>query len=180
MKSFVEAHKGSVEAASEGPGHGSRFTVRLPRQRPHLVSPAQKAGVIEARSQSRGAHLLIVEDDADTREILQATLEARGFRVTACESAGAALDIAARNSVDLIVSDIGMPEIDGLEMMRQVRRLPELQKLPTIAVTGYASKKDSESALAAGFDAHVSKPIDPVELLVMIDDLLKKAADKQT
>ena len=180
VKSFVEAHKGSVEAASEGPGHGSRFTVRLPRQRPHLVSPAQKAGVIEARSQSRGAHLLIVEDDADTREILQATLEARGFRVTACESAGAALDIAARNSVDLIVSDIGMPEIDGLEMMRQVRRLPELQKLPTIAVTGYASKKDSESALAAGFDAHVSKPIDPVELLVMIDDLLKKAADKQT
>ena len=77
----------------------------------------------------------------------------------------------------MIVSDIGMPDVDGLEMMRRVRGFPKLQSLPTIAVTGYASKKDSESALAAGFNAHISKPIDPAELIMMIDNLLKKAAD---
>jgi PAS domain S-box-containing protein len=177
VKSFVEAHKGSVVAESDGANRGSRFTVRLPRQRPHLVSAHRDEHPIDTHAQTTGAHLLIVEDDADTREILQATLEARGFQVTACESAAAALEEAAKNSIDLIVSDIGMPEMDGLEMMRQLRSVPGGQDLPTIAVTGYASKKDSQSALAAGYNAHVSKPVDPAELIRLIDRLLKNNSD---
>jgi signal transduction histidine kinase/CheY-like chemotaxis protein len=175
VKSLVEAHKGAVEAASEGEGQGSRFTVRLPRQGPRLEPSAKPEHSIEAKT-TTGAHLLIVEDDADTREILQATLEARGFQVSACDSAAAALALATNNSVDLIVSDIGMPEMDGCEMMRRLREMPKFQSIPTIAVTGYASKRDSENALSAGFNAHVSKPVDPKELIVLIDDLLQKAS----
>lgn len=165
VKSFVEAHHGTVEAESEGHGLGSRFTVRLPRKEPlHLAGKAP-------------AHLLIVEDDADTLELLQATLEARGFRVTTCESAAEALKVASEDSVDLIVSDIGMPEMDGFELMRRLRRLPGLQNTPAIALTGYASKKDADTALAVGFDTHVSKPVDPEELMALIDRLLKIAPD---
>src|SRR5207247_2424673 len=105
------AHKGTVEAQSAGAGLGSVFTVKLPRQRPHLV-PTNDERALESRAQPTSAHLLIVEDDEDTREVLQATLEARGFQVTACDSAAGGLETESKNSVDLIVSDLGMPEMD--------------------------------------------------------------------
>src|SRR5207245_8453937 len=100
----------------------------------------------------------------------------RGFRVTTCESAAGALEIAPEDSVDLIISDIGMPGMDGFEMMRRLRRLPDLQTVPAIALTGYASQKDAQAALAAGFNAHVSKPVDPAELMTLIDRLLLEAS----
>jgi len=174
VKSFVEAHHGSVEADSAGKGHGSRFTIMLPRTKATVADASQTPA--ETRAQAAPAHLMIIEDDADTLEMLRATLEAHGFKVTACESAAETLQLAPANSVDLIVSDIGMPEMDGFEMIKRLRELDQYKSVPAIALSGYASNKDAKSALAAGFDAHVSKPVDPAELLRLINKLVKKSS----
>jgi len=173
VKSFVEAHHGTVEANSEGRALGSRFTVRLPRQvsRPSAM-PYERDQIVKQR-QPEGAHILLVEDDPDTLEILQATFEARGFRVTTSESAAEALEIAPRDAIDLIVSDIGMPEMDGFEMIKRLREIARLREVPAIALSGYASQRDADTAIAAGFNAHVSKPVDPAELTTLIDRLLQ-------
>lgn len=117
---------------------------------------------------------MIVEDDPDTLEMLRATMEARGFRVTSCGSAAETLAAAERTRVDLIISDIGMPEMDGFHMIKQLRELAGYQSIPAIALSGYASQKDAKAALAAGFNAHVSKPVDPAELVMMVNGLLEK------
>ncbi|HYX29114.1 MAG TPA: ATP-binding protein, partial [Pyrinomonadaceae bacterium] len=172
VKSFVEAHHGTIEADSAGHGRGSRFTVTLP-----CTDAAESSASItstETIAEPAAARLMVIEDDADTLEMLRATLEMQGFRVTACDSAKESLLIAQNTSVDLIVSDIGMPEMDGLEMMRRLRELENYQSVPAIALTGYASAKDEKAALTAGFNAHVSKPVDPAELISMVKGLLEK------
>ena len=176
VKSFVEAHKGTVEAESAGVGAGSRFTVRLPRQ--SITAPrAEQVGADKAKPVARPANLLIIEDDEDTLEMLRATLEARGFQVTGFASATETLDVLPKNSVDLIISDIGMPVMDGFEMIRRLRELPDYKSVPAIALSGYASQKDAASAIAAGFNAHVSKPVDPRELIALVDQLLRNKAE---
>jgi signal transduction histidine kinase/ActR/RegA family two-component response regulator len=172
VKSFVEAHHGTIAAASAGKGKGSRFTVVLPCTAD--VAQAGSKATTEIRIEPAVAHLMIIEDDEDTLEMLRATLEMHGFRVTACESAEETLRVAPENSVDLIVSDIGMPNMDGFEMLRQLRELDHYKTVPAIALTGYATPKDEKAALIAGFDAHVSKPVDPAELLRLIKSLIKK------
>jgi CheY-like chemotaxis protein len=172
VKSFVEAHHGTVEVQSEGPGEGTRVVVRLPRFEVESEAGVELRG-IEAKPQTGPAHLLVVEDDDDTLEILRATFTAHGFDVTSCDSAAAALETAPQISADLIISDIGMPKMDGFELMRRLRKMPELRNTPAIALTGYAAQNDAEMALSAGFNAHVSKPVDPAELLALVDQLLK-------
>ena len=176
-KSFVEAHKGTVEAESEGAGRGSRFTVRLPRLERRVDATVHEQNEIETKDQWRSSHLLIIEDDTDTLELLRATFETRGFRVTTCASAAEALEVAPRDSIDLIISDIGIPEMDGFEMIKRLRELPSVQDVPAIALSGYASQKDAATALAAGFNAHVSKPVDPNELISLVGRLLQDASD---
>ena len=126
-------------------------------------------------SEGVGVRLLIIEDDTDTLELLQATLEKRGFRVTTCASGAEALAVVPKNSVDLIISDLGMPGMDGFEMIKRLRELPSFQNVPAIALSGYASQKDSEMALAAGFNAHVSKPVNPAELVNLVNRLLAES-----
>jgi signal transduction histidine kinase len=172
VKSFVEAHQGTIEAASPGQGRGSRFTITLPCTE-GFAQPASNA-VGETRVEPAVAHLMIIEDDEDTLEMLRATLEMHGYRVTACESAEETLRVAPETSVDLIVSDIGMPHMDGFEMIRQLREFDHYKTVPAIALSGYATPKDEKAALIAGFDAHVSKPVDPGELLRLIKSLVKK------
>jgi CheY-like chemotaxis protein/two-component sensor histidine kinase len=176
VKSFVEAHKGTVEVESAGLGAGSRFTVRLPRQSIQ-ASPTDQLAAAKAKPAAKAANLLIIEDDEDTLEMLRATLEAHGFRVTGFASATETLDVLPKNSVDLIISDIGMPVMDGFEMIRRLRELPEYKSVPAIALSGYASQKDAASAIAAGFNAHVSKPVDPRELIALVDQLLRDQSE---
>jgi PAS domain S-box-containing protein len=177
VKSFVESHGGTVTAESAGRGHGSRFTVRLTRQEAGEVTPVIATQTTGPLVKPAGAHILIVEDDEDTLELLQSTFKAKGFRVTTCQSAPEALEIAPQNSIDLILSDIGMPHMDGFEMMKKLRELPNMHDVPAIALSGYATSKDTKMALAAGFNAHVSKPIEPAELLRTTSRLLKKKSE---
>jgi signal transduction histidine kinase/CheY-like chemotaxis protein len=179
VKSFTEAHHGTVEAQSGGLGQGSRFTIRLPRRkRTGLTGPLEMPAT-GSLTKPEGAHILVVEDDEDTLELLQSTFSSKGYRVTTCQSAQEALQIAPANSIDLILSDIGMPQMDGFEMMKELRQLPNMSEVPAIALTGYVSQKDKRMALESGFNACISKPVEPAELMSTIARLLEKSKPLQ-
>jgi CheY-like chemotaxis protein len=117
--------------------------------------------------------VLVVEDAADTLEMLRVLLAARGYEVVACATADEALRVAAAGSFDIIVSDIGLPGTNGYEMLGRIRReLPHLARVPALAVTGYASERDAELARGAGFADHLAKPFEPAELAERIARLL--------
>jgi CheY-like chemotaxis protein len=105
--------------------------------------------------------------------MLGQALRRRGYVVTPCESAAEALRAAASTSFDIIVSDIGMPDTDGYELIRLLRQLPHLIEVPAIALSGYATRQEIDAALAAGFDAHVAKPVDPNTLAGEIEQWLR-------
>jgi PAS domain S-box-containing protein len=184
VKSFVEAHGGAVRASSAGPARGSRFTVTLPRLT--LGAPVPPAsGDVTAESapdqSTAGAgapRLLLVEDAADTLELLRVLFAGRGYRVAACASAAAALEVAARETFDIIVSDIGLPHIDGYALLARLRaEHPALSAAPAVALTGYATPQDAAAARAAGFADHVAKPVDPAVLLRAVERLLARRED---
>jgi CheY-like chemotaxis protein len=177
VKSFVEAHGGAVSAASDGEGRGSRFIVSLPLARDGAgEEPAEVAAPDDALTceDAGTCHVLLVEDARDTLDMLRVVFGARGYRTTACESAEEALRVAESARFDIIVSDIGLPRIDGYELIRRLRRLPHLSDTPAVALTGYAAPKDAESAFAAGFDAHIPKPVDPSALAEEIEQILQQ------
>ena len=179
VKSFVEAHGGSIEAESRGLGHGSHFTVRLPRLVPESLRVTQSATAqIEAASDPKRLRVLIIEDAPDTLSMLQIVFEMRGYEVTLCQTPTEALRVAASMWFDIIISDIGMPEIDGYELLARLRQMSHLSDVPAVALTGYASQADAESARRAGYDAHIAKPIEPAELASKIEQLLHGRSSK--
>jgi two-component system CheB/CheR fusion protein len=97
-----------------------------------------------------------------------------GYEATLCQTPTEALRVATSMWFDMIISDIGMPEIDGYELLARLRQIPQLRDVPAVALTGYASHADAERALAAGFDAHIAKPVDPTELATRIEELLQQ------
>lgn len=172
VKSFVEAHGGTVAASSEGEGKGSLFTIKLPREdQPQEEIKNTDAGLDNTNKKDR-TRILIVEDQPDTLEMLVANFESRGFHTLPCNSAAEALLIAEREHFDILVSDIAMPTMDGLQLIGNIRQKKGLEPIPAIALTGYASQKDADAAIAAGFDLHLSKPIDPAELASAVEKLL--------
>jgi PAS domain S-box-containing protein len=173
VKNFVEGHHGAIEVASGGADHGSTFTVRLPLHSITMPPPADDAADLKTYPDLQSARLLIVEDQEDTLEMMKAALGASGYQITSCSSAASALELARAQEFDLIISDIGMPQMDGNELMRKLRRNPRLQGTPAIAVSGYAAKKDTDAALASGFSAHLAKPIDPDRLAALVRQLLR-------
>ncbi|MDQ1557933.1 MAG: hypothetical protein QOD32_993 [Pyrinomonadaceae bacterium] len=177
VKSFVEAHGGAVVATSAGEGRGSQFTVSLPLA-PQAQPPAVavKPDAAEELCEVAGAcHVLIIEDAPDTLEMLRVTFEVRGFRTSVCATPEEALSIAASEHFDIIISDIGLPNIDGYELLKLLRdRTPRLREVPALALTGYAAQKDVDAALSAGFDAHLAKPFDPATLAATVDALLNR------
>jgi len=170
VRHLVELHGGSVAVQSEGEGEGATFSVRLPvaavtRTAEHAPAAVSTDGPV-GQSLS-GLRLLIVDDEADAREVMRFMLERGGARVRIADSAAAALDAVREERPDLLISDIGMPIEDGYVMVRRLRAMEDgaRRRLPVIALTAYASDEDSRRAHAAGFDAHLSKPVDPARLI---------------
>jgi CheY-like chemotaxis protein len=158
VKRLVELHGGSVEASSQGPDRGSRFTVRLSAIAPRAgQEPMRKGGgwAVAAR------RVLVIEDNADARAMLRHLLEAAGHEVhEAAEGRqGLAMALALRPEVALV--DLGLPGLDGYEIARQVRAADDRRSILLVAVTGYGSPEDRERSLLAGFDVHLVKPVDP-------------------
>ncbi|MGH9944538.1 MAG: ATP-binding response regulator, partial [Pyrinomonadaceae bacterium] len=203
VKSFVEAHGGAVWAESAGPGQGSRFVVQLPIADASIADcelrideegageavfssntpPVSDQSAIRNSSESAIPHVLVVEDAPDTLELLRVLFEARGYRVTASESAAEALRRATEAAAhfDIIISDIGLPHTDGLQLLAQLRREhSRLRDVPALALTGYAAQKDVEAALTAGYDAHLAKPVDPAALAELVERLLEAADRRRT
>jgi len=175
VKSFIEAHGGSVRAASEGRGRGTKFTVELPlfkTKEMEIPSPVVALASQMLKEKDASVRILIVDDAPDTLDMLRATFESRGYHATLCQSAHDALRIARTTEFDAIISDIGLPEIDGYELIKQLRAVPHLRHTPALALTGYASQHDNELALSAGYNAHLAKPVDPALLLAQIEQQL--------
>ncbi len=115
--------------------------------------------------------ILLIEDSKDILFLMKMELESLGYSVLTARDGESGLDIAAREHPNLIISDIKMPGIDGLEFIKRLRAVPELSSMPAIALTGYGSEQDVAKALAAGYNAHISKPVDPHELSELIRSL---------
>jgi CheY-like chemotaxis protein len=126
-------------------------------------------------------HALIIEDAPDTLEMLRVVFQLRGFRTSTCATAEDALRVAANERFDIIISDIGLPNTNGYELLQLLRSaVPYLRSVPALALTGYAAQKDVDAALAAGFSAHLSKPFDPATLATTVDALLKSQQSETT
>jgi PAS domain S-box-containing protein len=175
VKSFVEAHGGAVRAASAGEGLGSRFTVTLPSLGMGAAGRASGdlAPVGEDACAEETCRVLLIEDAPDTLDMLRVVFEARGYAVTPCAEAEEALRVAESARFDIIVSDIGLPRIDGYELLGRLRSVAHMRGVPAVALTGYAAPRDAEAALAAGFDAHVAKPVDPLALVEQVELLVR-------
>ena len=159
VKQLVEAHNGRIEAFSEGIGRGARFSVWLPihlQTELELNDLANKGDI----GGLAGIRILLVDDSPDILETMCELLESEGAQVTTADGGARGIDLAERMTFDVIVSDIGMPEIDGHKMMTAIREDGQNTDTPSIALTGYGTLRDVEKAKAAGFTLHLRKPID--------------------
>jgi len=182
VRHLVELHGGSIMAASAGEGRGATFTVRLPvraiQEDADDLAPMQPELSIDALAIAviDGLRLLVVDDEAETRELLMTVLHARGAEVKACASAAEALAVIDEWKPAVLICDIGMPEEDGYSFLAKVRRLTSQQRnVPAIALTAYARVEDRMRALAAGFQMHVPKPVEVTELLLVVTTLARRA-----
>ncbi len=172
VKHLVELHGGTVTAHSEGLGKGARFVVTLPLGLPvaqdsnteasAAATPEAAPSIAAERGALAGIYALLVEDDPDGCDLMQMMLRRFGAEVTAVSTAAAALESVRERRPDVLVSDIGLPDGDGFQLLKRVRE--SNQDLPAVAVTAYASRQDVAKALAAGFQAHVAKPVEPAQL----------------
>ena len=175
VKHLVEVHGGTIRADSGGNGQGATFTVLLPSSayEPRLPALSPVAGASEplvAPETLDGLRVLVVEDDPDNCAYLDQFLRAYGANVTCARNAIEALAQLAQSKPDILVSDIGMPEIDGYELIQHIRRLPPDSggAIPAIALTAYARSEDRTRAFRAGYQAHLAKPVEPAELVATI------------
>ena len=184
-KQLVELHGGSVSATSAGEGKGATFHVHLPAgsvtstqllNRTGRVRKFRLDSVFEQLPQLSDVHVLVVDDEEDARLLLQTVLEQLGARVTLASSAAEALAAMAKEVPDVLVSDIGMPTQDGYDLIREVRKLPPEAggNVPATALTAYARAEDRRQTIDAGFTMHVSKPVDPAELVAVLSSLTRK------
>jgi signal transduction histidine kinase/ActR/RegA family two-component response regulator len=167
VKALVALHGGTVGARSEGPGRGSVFTVRLP------AVPAPPAGSSPSSATSRVAtprRILVVEDNADAREMLRTQLTLAGHEVHEAADGPAGVDAAATLSPDVALVDVGLPGLDGYEVARRIRAVANGRSLVLIAITGYGQAEDRLRAEEAGFDAHLTKPLLPERLAAAMDE----------
>jgi PAS domain S-box-containing protein len=171
VRQIVELHGGSVTASSAGTHRGSAFTVRLPIASSQMTAPPPVVEVVTLK----GIHVLIVDDNADGREMLQTALRDYGAIVHVAASTQEAMDLLEHKlAPDVLISDIGMPDADGYEFIRRVRTAPSsaTRLLPAIAVTAYANPEDRIRASVAGYQAHLPKPVDAALVAASISSLV--------
>jgi signal transduction histidine kinase/ActR/RegA family two-component response regulator len=173
VRHVVEAHGGAVAAFSEGEGQGAEIVVELPASESESVPSLRATDSQQVATRLSGMRVLLVDDDGDARDFLAAALQAAGAEVLALGDARSAVDLVGRWLPDVIVSDIAMPGLDGYAFIRLVRNLaPEAGgRTPAIALTALARPKDRVRALAAGFQTHLTKPVDPSELVLTVANL---------
>ena len=182
VRHLMEMHGGSVSAWSEGPGKGASFTVRLPlaatvsRELPvDRETPVAPGGAPrgEYPPELEGLHVLLVDDEPDTRDMLRHLLEGCKARVSVATSVREALEVLGREHPDVLLSDIGMPGEDGYTLIRGVRELPPERggRTPAVALTAFARVEDRTRVLLAGFNSHVPKPVEPLELFAVMASL---------
>jgi len=176
VRHIVERHGGTVQATSEGPGHGTTFTVTLP-----IGGPLSDAPIGVARTPSpaaedslAGVRVLVVDDEPDTRELVTEILKAAGAEVFAAGSTDEALRRADEGAPDVLVSDLAMPARDGYALLRALHGRGMAGGLVTIALTAHARREDRERALGAGYDAYVTKPVEPAALAALVKELVEK------
>ncbi len=167
VRRLTEMHSGSVEAFSEGPGRGARFGVRLPLAR--LEAGAAPGGPAATRRLEQRS-ILVIEDNADTRDVLKFMLEMEGARVETADAGVSGVEAVEAFRPSVVLCDIGLPDIDGLEVARRIRERPDLAATRLIALTGYGQAEDLRRAIEAGFDAHLIKPVNLDELLELLAD----------
>jgi PAS domain S-box-containing protein len=182
VKNLVELHGGSVRVKSPGENQGSTFIVSLPishvRAEDHEERQRVRSGdPVDSIELPRldHIHVLIIDDEPDGRALIARLLEERGARVVCASSAKEGLEELERERFDILLSDIGMPDVDGFEVIREVRRLDRARSggpLPAVAITAYARPEDRQRSLLAGFHIHLSKPIETRELIASIAGLL--------
>jgi signal transduction histidine kinase/ActR/RegA family two-component response regulator len=182
VKNLVEAHAGTVTAHSRGEGRGATFTVRLPiaecgewgaTSAIDRATPSREA--IESGPSIEGMAVLVVDDDEESREVVAAHLHERHADVLTAASAAQALELLEHEHIDVLLADIGMPEVDGYGLIRRVRALqaPETASIPAAALTAFARDEDRLQALQAGFQLHLAKPIDERSLVAAVASLGK-------
>ncbi|HEX6212660.1 MAG TPA: ATP-binding protein [Methylomirabilota bacterium] len=165
VQQIVQLHGGTVDVASDGHGRGATFTVYLP-----LTSEPLPGGGGGSRSRVPSRRVLLVEDHADSRDMLRLLLEARGHKVAVAQDGPSAVEAIAASPPDLALVDLGLPGFDGYEVARRTRALPDGNQITLVALTGYGQPEHQQQAAAAGFDGHLTKPVDVNEL----DGLLAK------
>ena len=172
VRHFTELHGGTVRAESPGPDLGATFSVQLPLNtiEPTLLPEKRLSHTTDLT----GIRILVVDDDADMRELASFVLEQTGAEVTTVASGAQALSFLSQTIPDLLLCDIGMPEMDGYALMRQIRKWAPEQggNIPAIALTAYAGETNQQQALAAGFQRHIAKPVDQEVLLQAIASLV--------
>jgi len=174
VRGLVELHGGTVTAHSKGVGQGSVFMVRLPIGDPDSAADADDTGVPRGGAAKR-LRLLVADDNRDSAATCAALLEASGHEVSVAHAGREAFDLACRVEPDALLLDIGMPELNGYQLAQRIRGTSWGRRALLIAITGWGQEQDKQRALAAGFDQHLTKPIDPNGL----EALLQRAAVRQ-
>jgi PAS domain S-box-containing protein len=183
VRHIVEMHGGTVEASSAGEGQGATFRVRLPLM---IVAPEAKQTrrehprtewpqALTTLGDLRGIHVMAIDDEEDALTLLRVVLETAGAQVTTVASSTAALQRIEEVQPNVLVIDLGMPEMDGFELIRRIRSAgPAIRDLPAAALTAFARSEDRTKALRSGFEMHLSKPVDPGELVASVATLARR------